>query len=226
MSTPKQKIQTLYSEVTQCPLACAGIRNDQKNGVIPRSFYIRSAPRNIEVLIVGKNPGHAPAWESEIVAATNPRDRAQRHLELVAELFEGKRSVGTSFHANLIRRVAGILGVESTFKAVFSKSALTTLVKCESIGDKTKSLPAATRNTCAYRYLLNEIEILRPIYLIALGGEAYNYLTSRKFAAEHGLPVGNLYHPSWSNMPGGEDTYLRTEIPKLRTQYLRAKKST
>lgn len=38
--------------------------------------------------------------------------------------------------------------------------------------------------------------------------------------SKHRLPVGKLYHPSWSNMRGGVTRYVAEELPRIREQYL------
>ena len=70
-----------------------------------------------------------------------------------------------------------------------------------------------------------EIEILRPAMLLALGSEAYGYLVSKEVRSRHGLPVEQLWHPSWTNMRGGEARYVEEELPRLRCAYLRALES-
>ncbi|WP_431768166.1 uracil-DNA glycosylase family protein [Pseudomonas hormoni] len=92
-------------------------------------------------------------------------------------------------------------------------------MKCQSGGDKTERLSYETVGTCADTHLFSEIETIRPRFLLALGGEAYNYLMLPVIRARHGLPVGKLYHPSWSNMRGGEARYIDEELSKLRKQY-------
>jgi DNA polymerase len=210
----------IFHDIVSCPLSCDGITNDQGVGVIPRSFYCDPSAKRIELLIVGKNPAHAPEWETQRYARITQGNRAEAHLKIVKELFTGAASVGTGFHSNLIRRVAGVLGVPATFEEVFRRAALTALVKCQSAGLKTASLPVSTVQTCAARHLLREIEHYRPAYLPALGGEVYRFLTGPMLAAKHQLPVGELYHPSWSNMRGGERLYFETAIPRLHAEFV------
>ncbi len=99
---------------------------------------------------------------------------------------------------------------------------MTALVKCHSEQDKQKGLPKATKDICSDTFLYSEINIIRPNFLIALGKEAYNYLTLSEVQSRHKLPVERLYHPSWTNMPGGVDHYRRSELPRIRKEYLKA----
>lgn len=169
--------------------------------------------------MVSKNPAQSPEWEQREYIGLTGTARARAHLDIVKKLFTGDLSVRTRFHANLLRRVAGVLGVDPTVETVFSRSALTALAKCESIGEKTDSLPLETAETCAARYLRREIALYEPAYILALGSEAFRYLTQPRVRKLIGLPIGELYHPSWSNMPGGEAAYFQTEIPRLHEEF-------
>lgn len=213
----------IYTEIVNCPLKCNGITNNAAIGIIPRSFYCEGATDKVDILVVGKNPGTAPDWEMEVYRSKTGKDLVQAHLQIAHDLFYGKKSVGTAFHSNLINRVSGILGVPRDAEAVLARIALTTLVKCQSSGSKQDNLERNTINQCSNRYLMKEIEIFKPVYLLALGKEVYRYLTNPETAKQHKLPVGNLYHPSWNNMKGGEDLYHKTEIPILRKAFLESK---
>jgi DNA polymerase len=209
---------SIFSDIVSCPLRCAGIRNEPERGVIPRSFYC-SGSTSVDLLIVGKNPGHSPEWEQSAYRGLTASVCVKTHLDIVKKLFTGELSVPTRFHANLLRRVGGVLGVAPTLEAVFSRAALTALVKCESIGAKTDNLPLTTAETCADRYLRREIALYKPAYILALGHEAYRYLSQPRVRQIIRLPVGELYHPSWSNMPGGETHYFQTVIPRLHEEF-------
>lgn len=211
----------LYREITCCPLQCDGIVNDRRKGIIPRSFYWRGHPSNVSLLIVSKNPANAPEWERNRYRQTPKDELAEVHLDFAHNVFEGVESVPSRYHYNLINRVAGVLGVGSSPASVFSHAAMTALAKCQSIGDKTARIPDETLKTCSVRYLYREIELFRPVYILALGKEVHEFLRRPDVQAYHGLQVGKLWHPSWSNMPGGEAAYFETEIPSLRDEYLK-----
>lgn len=221
MSSESER-RELYSEVTLCPLQCAGISNDRRAGIIPRSFYWGGTSPYVNLLVVSKNPGHAPDWERNLYARTSPEDITDVHLQVVRDLFDGARSVPSSYHVNLVRRVAAVLGVEANATEVFKRAAMTALAKCQSAGPKTAKIPRHTYSACAERYLLREIAHFKPVYLLALGTEVFDFLTSAPVASRHGLRVGKLWHPSWSNMPGGEAAYFAQEIPALRREYIGA----
>ena len=224
MSNEKLDTNEAYQDIVCCARQCSGIRNNQADGIIPRSFLCISSPKNVELLIVSKNPANAPDWEIDIYRKHEPEQRAQAHMDVLRDLFWRTRVVNSSFHANLVRRVAGVLGVEPTPDAVFANAAFSALVKCESSGNRSNTLPSFTKATCFDQHFLKEVALFRPCYLLALGDEVYKHLTKPSVAERHGLPVGKLYHPSWSNMRGGEASYFATEIPRLRKEFQRARR--
>jgi DNA polymerase len=223
MMPHSKEFNILYASVMTCASGCDGVRNDPVNGYGGRSFYCRAEHSGVEILLVSKNPGQCHPDEAKIYAPLNGPERVRVHEDFVRNCFTGGNALVTSrYHANIIRWVSIILGVPEAPDEVFSRAVLTQLVKCESAGHKTDSLPNHTKDACADRYLYREIELLRPKYLLALGSEAYKYLARADVADKHRLPVGELYHPSWTNMRGGEARYIAEKLPQLREQYLRA----
>lgn len=218
-----QEFNDLYSEVVTCSLRCTGVRNDPDNGIIGRSFYCPNESGGVEILLVSKNPGISNPGESDIYAQLNGQDRVKVHEEFVHSCFVGTNPlVKSRYHANIIRWVSVILGVPAEHDAVFSRVAMTQLVKCESSICKTDPIPDDTKIICAEKYFYRELELLRPKFLLALGVEVYKYLIRPHVADKHGLPVGKLYHPSWTNMRGGETRYIAEDLPRLRAQFLQA----
>lgn len=206
-----------------CRRGCAGVNNDPVAGVIGRSFYCPFDPAHVTLLMVSKNPGQCSAEEAALYSPLGGAERVNAHESFVMDRFEGRNALITSrYHVNILSWVSVILGVELEHDAVFRKAALTALAKCQSIDDKTAKLPEATQMTCADNFLFAEIELIKPRFLLALGGDAYRFLCSPDVASRHNLPVGKLYHPSWTNMRGGVEQYIRKELPRLRSQYLRA----
>ena len=216
----------VYSEVSVCNDKCAGIRNEPKNGVIGRSYYCPYNPKNVSLLMVSKNPGIGHIKEKRMYKMMSGKKRVHAHEDFIRARFEGRNDLITSrYHENILSWVSIILDVEASHEAVFKKSALTALVKCESISDKTVTLPKSTISNCSGKFLFRELEVIQPSYLLALGREAYSFLESPKIKRLHELPVGQLYHPSWTNMLGGVEKYKAETLPQLREQYIAACKS-
>lgn len=213
----------IYVHVTTCARRCAGVENDPDRGIMGRSFYCPHLGSGIDMLLVSKNPGISDPRENDLYAPLDGPARVAAHTDFVRARFVGTNRIITSrYHANIISWVSVILGVPADHDSVFSRVAMTALVKCHSANLKTDTLPDQTKDACATSYLYAEIEILKPKFLLALGGEAYDYLVSSSVKARHRLPVGKLYHPSWSNMRGGVARYVAEELPRLRQQFLRA----
>jgi len=221
---PKEKqILKIYSQVSTCADGCEGIRNEPKNGVIGRSYYCPFEANGVSLLMVSKNPGIGHPKEKDMYAPLSGGQRVLSHEEFIKKRFKGSNElIGSKYHENIIDWVSIILGVEPTHNAVFRKAAMTAMVKCESLSDKTAEMPSTTISKCTNKYLFKEITAINPKYLLALGGEAYVFLTQPKVQARHNLPVGKLYHPSWTNMKGGVSRYKAADLLRLRKQYLKA----
>jgi DNA polymerase len=214
-----QDAYRLYNEITACPLACKGISNNPQQGLIPRSYYFKRDIEAVSVLIVSKNPGQSPDHERDMYRACQSEHLSTLHLDFAEKVFNGLASVPSQYHTNLIQRVAAVLDVPATHDDVFSRATMTALVKCQSSGSPQAQLPHSTKSTCAEKHLFHEIALFKPVYLIALGSEVYDFLKTPAIRKRHGLLVGKVWHPSWSNMPGGWDHYRDTELIALREQY-------
>lgn len=214
----------LYSRITVCNRRCAGVENEPATGKMGRSFYCPGKTSDVDILLVSKNPGISDPRENGLYAPLDERSRVFEHEDFVRKRFLGTNTIITSqYHANIIAWVSVILGVPTNHASVFSRVAMTALVKCHSAGQKTAALSKETKNICAGAYLYAEIDLIKPKFLLAMGTEAYNYLTIPAVRSKHLLPVGKLYHPSWSNMRGGVTRYVAEVLPKIREQYLCAK---
>jgi DNA polymerase len=220
---PSHALTRLYASVATCANRCAGVQNEPEAGIMGRSFYCPYGPGGISLLMVSKNPGISDPRENALYKSLDGAGRVREHESFVRDRFLGTNTIIKSrYHANILAWVSVILGVKPDHDSVFSKAAMTALVKCHSSGAKTDALPDPTKKTCVDKYLYAEISAIKPRYLLALGGEAYDYLMLPHVRARHQLPVGKLYHPSWSNMRGGSSRYIAEKLPKIREDYLRA----
>lgn len=226
VKTMEKRILKIYSQVTTCKDGCYGIRNEPNNGVIGRSFYCPFETNNVSLLMVSKNPGIGHFKEKEMYAPLSGEQRVSSHGKYVKSRFRGTNNLITStYHQNILEWLSIILGVEPTHDAVFRKSAMTAMVKCESLADKTATMPSNTILNCTEKFLFKEIEAIKPKFLLALGREAFKFLTLKNVIVRHGLPIGKLYHPSWTNMKGGVSKYKSVGLVDLKNQYLKACKT-
>jgi hypothetical protein len=217
------ELEAIYSKITVCNKRCQDIHNEPATGIMGRSFYCPFDVSGVSLLLVSKNPGISRQHENRIYAHLTDRERVTEHEKFIKGRFLGtNRIINSRYHENILQWVAIILAVEPTHDAIFRRTAMTALVKCQSQQDKTKKLPKSTKDICSDTFLYSEINIIRPKLLLALGDEAYKYLTQSDIQSRHKLPVDRLYHPSWTNMPGGVDHYKRSELSRIRKEYLKA----
>lgn len=191
-----EELIDLYSSVTTCAMRCSGIQNDPVNGIMGRSFYCLDESVGIDILLVSKNPGISDPRENALYSPLSGRDRVRAHEDFVRARFLGSNHVIASrYHANIINWVSVILDIPAEHDAVFSRVAMTALVKCHSANLKTDSLPDSTKDTCVGTFLYREIQLVKPKFLLALGGEAFEYLVRPSVVARHRLAVGRLISP-------------------------------
>jgi DNA polymerase len=218
-----EELIDLYASATTCAMRCSGIQNDPANGIMGRSFYCPDESAGTDILLVSKNPGISDPRENALYSPLSGRDRVRAHEDFVRARFLGSNHIISSrYHANIVSWVSVILDVPAEHDAVFTRVAMTALVKCHSANLKTDLLPDVTKDACAGTFLYREIQLLKPKFLLALGNEAFEYLARPNVVARHRLPVGKLYHPSWCNMRGGVARYIAEELPMLREQFQRA----
>jgi DNA polymerase len=224
---PKEsKLVKLYSQVSSCSQNCESIRNEPENGIMGRSYYCPYNTEDVTLLMVSKNPGIGKPIEADLYKLLSPIQRVTAHEKFVMDRFEGRNNIITSkYHKNILEWVSIILDVAPNHDAVFSKAAMTAMVKCQSVSDKTAKLPPSTVEACTNRFLFQEIEQIKPKLLLALGSEAYRFLNKPQIRERHSLPIAELYHPSWTNMKGGVDTYKKTKLLEIRKYYQEVIKS-
>jgi hypothetical protein len=176
------------NDAQQCP----GIWKDIPGGVPPRGFLALTAP--VDVLVVGKNPGHPfPNEPAELRGNLGP-DLYVTHREMLLRYFAevlAKKGRST-FHTNLFRYVSYFLDVPVS--DIWTRAAFTNLVKCSTVGEQDR-LAAKTMTECYRRYFERELEILQPRVLLALGREVEGYL--RSHSGRYRDRVIYVKHPSY-----------------------------
>ena len=85
-----KKIIEIYSKVCDCSSpTCAGfseIYNCPSKGSPPRGFFTESQGQ-IEILVVGKNPGHVLESESKLYLNLNGEELVKAHLDFSKKTF-------------------------------------------------------------------------------------------------------------------------------------------
>lgn len=194
---------SFYTSVCACPntaLECPGVINSASTGWPPRGFFTEATESPIEILVVGKNPGHPLPEESSLYEGRSAAEIAAIHLAFAGGVFKGEHDTSmearrsTRFHKNLRRYLAFFLDCPES--DVFRRAAYTNLVKCSSPGEQDR-LNLKTMNECFARHFIRELAFFRPRLLLALGREVENFLRKASASGLHGFPVVYIKHPSY-----------------------------
>jgi hypothetical protein len=212
----------IYRDVCACKseecLKLAEIRNRPEEGSPPRGFYTE-ASGPVEILVVGKNPGHVLESEATLYKKSPGAETAKIHLSFSRDVFFGHRDFSarekpsTRFHSNLLVYLSEILDCDQS--DVFTRAAYTNLVKCSSAENEQAKLSQATMHICFGKHLSRELEFYKPIMILALGREVEHFLVSLQQIA---CPVGYLKHPSYpwaSEKKSKQLSYLKSVLNGL-----------
>ena len=219
----EKRIIEFYERVVSCPNTneqCPGIINCIDEDFPPRGFLSVGTPNKIDIVIVGKNPGHPVENEIGAYSGKSPR-------QIVKSIFntskwtipdEGADKRSYTFHKNLLRYLSFFLNIQEN--EVFERCVYTNLVKCSTIDERDK-LPQQTINECFTNYLQAEIALWNPILLLVLGREVERFLNRSQIKAQHRKPVIYVKHPSYYYRRDLEEEILGTiksEINRHLTQ--------
>lgn len=209
MKNKTNAIDELYIACMNCTNTekeCKGILKDFSKGIPPRGFKYNKAP--VKILAVSKNPGHPLKGEPEKYLGKTGISLYEAYRQHQFETFNNLDKLNDKslvFHKNLFRYLSFFVGltknvnsfsdVPNNVDSIYEQAAHTNLVKCSTIGERDR-LDKTTMNICSEKYLLNEIRLLQPKVLLALGGEVNKFLNNMK--KEHELPpIIRIKHPSY-----------------------------
>jgi uracil-DNA glycosylase len=211
------ELENLYINCMNCTINCNNIYKNISKGVPPRGFYFKNIP--IKILVVGKNPGHPLENENEREIYKN---KTGENLYLCLKTFQENlynnilfnTDKSTTFHKNLFRYISFFLDIPNNINEIYKNVARTNLLKCSTIDEQqTLNKCKDAVDTCYNTYLLNEIEIMQPKILLALGREVYNYLNKKNLL----MPIIYIKHPSYPYKKNEEKEILikiKNEIRK------------
>lgn len=183
-------IEKLGNEIIQCDMKCRGVENNQSDGYYPRLFYLDpETASEIEILVVGENPGNSTLLEREFY-----KTLAERNNVRITTFKDCQRVWRTIIKEHdyyrrpkhLLKQLGlnpkGILFAEVAF--------------CEKI-DPTKSIPKETFKHCCNRFLSKIIALVpEQKYILCLGAKAFKYTIELPGRSERKLIVA--YHPTGS----------------------------
>ncbi len=183
-------IKQIGSELVQCRLGCAGIRNEPHNGIIPRCLILEKRDGRKRSVVVGLNPGKS----------SGSRGRKEREYYKENGIsYESMRSYFEWTDNGKHKPIGEIPYFKRTRDFItrhlgFDGDILwTDLVKCECKG-RNGILPVQTLRVCIDRFLKREIEAFGCSMIFALGNQVFNFCSLR---FPNYLVVG-IPHPSGS----------------------------
>lgn len=196
------KLISIYSKICDCSSEkCRNfeeIYNCPSKGSPPRGFYT-TATDTVDIMVVGKNPGHVLESEASTYLNIHGEDLVKAHWEFSKKTFNkltelsGKDRRSTTFHSNLLNYLSEILEVSQ--EEVFDKVAYTNLVKCSTNGDEQANLTQRSKDECFANHLILEIDFFKPKIIFALGREVESYLRKKESLQDY--PIVYIKHPSY-----------------------------
>ncbi|MBP7652231.1 hypothetical protein KA977_02335 [Candidatus Dependentiae bacterium] len=197
------KILNFYESVVSCDSnnnICP--RTEKNDSTPPRGFYSRGVPSKIDIMVIGKNPGHLlcdeNGNEAQLYENHTPREKAEiifysnnNNININVEFND---PLSQKFHINLFRYLAYFLDITDKLKTysdfknsenrhqisenTLEKCLITNLVKCQTITEKEK-LKAPTKQNCLNKFLCDEIRFWQPKVILCLGSETDPFIKNK-----------------------------------------------
>lgn len=215
------KLADFYASIVSCSnttLQCPRTINQPGSGHAPRGFYFEGTPGDVDLLVVGKNPGHPIGAELDGAYRSMPAtDLAVRAIQIAGQHFVSNADLNpseqrsTTFHRNLLRYLSYFLDIP--IDEVFRRCAYTNLVKCSTIGEQDR-LPLVTMRQCYAQHLLREVVFLRPKVIVALGREVERFLKRSDVLGTPRREVVHVKHPSYYYRRNSE----QNELARIKAQ--------
>ena len=209
----------IYKGIVECKsIICeqyGEVMHPREKSSLPRGFYTE-AKNQVEILVVGKNPGHMLAYEKILYKDLSTENFVKAHLKFASDTFMNAVSLSatekksTTFHSNLLNYLAFI--TDKNKNDIFKNVAYTNLVKCSTKNEQAK-IKRGTMSECFARHLINEIHYFKPKVLIALGREVEGYFNFAKTKRLHFLDVVYIKHPSYHY----RKDILGSELEKIKS---------
>jgi uracil-DNA glycosylase len=221
MKNTKNQIDSLYISCMNCSnteKTCKGILKNLSKGIPPRGFLFMSYP--VKILIVSKNPGHPLQGEKQKYIGKKGIElyhAYRNHQRDVYYNLNNTKDRSLIFHKNLFNYVSFFLDLPNDIDVIYQHVAHTNLVKCSTKGERDK-LNKNTMEECYNKYFKEELDLLKPKVLLALGREVEKYLIDKM--ADHNLPVIYVKHPAYHYRKQDKEKIL-IEIKKRIGKYIK-----
>jgi len=212
---------------------CPQSKKDFKSGWVPRGFSPQNS-NTAKILVVGKNPGH-PFKEEKLLykgkRGKNLLRAKEKWNSLKCEMilsnlkeFHSIKDKSLIYHMNIRRYLRYFLGLSkkletykeylTNYKPDYEKEisehvAFTNLFKCSTKCEREKIKDTSFEN-CYEKYFKEEIKLIKPKTIIALGKEVKKFLDSKQ------LKVIYIKHPSYFYRINDELDILRNKKKELR----------
>lgn len=236
--TMKPEIRKIIRKIFYCPLSstkrCGDIKleTDSRKGIFPRGLHPNLKSKT-NILVVAKNPGSIFSQEKRIYSKypNNPWKCMQAYdKRQIGILFSSKNKLSSRFHINRFRYLKFIMSKDvklETFEDTKERFeewrknnkkiqeiegvSSTDLFKCS-----TKNEQQKFRNhdfyLCFFMFFMQELKILKPKVLLALGSEVNKFLKyiTKEDYIKKGVEIIPIKHPSYFYKRKDENKRLKS----------------
>jgi uracil-DNA glycosylase len=225
------KMRSFYRDVMNCAYSkkeCPQAWKDFSAGLVPRAFSPCKSSAT-EILVVAKNPGHPLKGETVFYKGKRGEDLLKAKEEWDSERCNRIHSTNDkslNFHKNLRRYLRYFLGLSKQLetyeeyqtnytldheKEISEHVAFTNLFKCSTEFEQ-KPIKNTSFEICYGKYFIDEIELIKPRCILALGNEVTKFLKSKQLK----IPVISIRHPSYFYRKNDEMNILSNKKMELK----------
>jgi uracil-DNA glycosylase len=228
-----KKFKPFYIKVMNCTCSkseCPQSKKDFKSGWAPPRGFNPCKSNTTKILVVGKNPGHP--FDEEIPFYKGKRGENLLKAKEEWDSFKytmlrsKKKDRSLKYHMNLRRYLRYFLGLSKKLetykeyqtnwkpdheKEISEHVAFTNLFKCSTKCEQERIKDTSFEN-CYEKYFKEEIELIRPQIIFALGSEVTKFLKSKKLD----VPLISIRHPSYFYKKNDELKKLKNKKTALK----------
>jgi len=217
-------IEDLGNRIIRCQEKCDGVENNQEKGYYPRAFFLEPENANqVQVAVIGENPGNSSCLEREFYKALAERNDSghatfgdcQRVWRSIAEQHDYyKRS----------RHLLQELGLD------LNGLLWTEIVFCEK-SLSARRIPRETYDTCVSRFLKEIVKLVpKRKHVVCLGKSAFEYVRTlserdiwKVIGVDH--PTGSFVFANYFKKESGKKVTERKLKQRLGSKFSQLEKS-